>query len=119
MALTDFGKFIRKLRIEKEELLKEMADKLGVTSSYLSSVEIGKRKFPEKWFQLLIEAYNLEGDVIDELQQAINRSKKIIEINIDKMNNQDKDLALMLARKLESLDDKSRNVLLDFLEDGE
>jgi len=25
----------------------------------------------------------------------------------------------MLARKLESLDDKSRNVLLDFLEDGE
>ena len=37
--LTSFGKTLRKLRIDNEELLKDMALKLGVTLAYLSAVE--------------------------------------------------------------------------------
>ena len=40
MKVTEFGKFSRKLRIENDELLRDMANKLGVTASYLSAEEI-------------------------------------------------------------------------------
>jgi transcriptional regulator with XRE-family HTH domain len=44
--LTEFGQYLRKIRIDCGDLLKDMADKLGVTSSYLSAVETGKRNVP-------------------------------------------------------------------------
>ena len=45
--LTEFGKCLRKIRIDKAELLKDMAEKLQVTSAYLSAVEHGKREIPD------------------------------------------------------------------------
>ena len=36
--LTKFGKELRKIRIEHDEILKDMADKLNVTAAYLSAV---------------------------------------------------------------------------------
>ena len=42
--LTSLGKFLRKIRIDNDEYLKDMADKLGVTVSFLSAVENGKKK---------------------------------------------------------------------------
>ena len=42
--LTRFGKRLRTLRIEENQRLKDMADKLGVTAAYLSAVENGKRR---------------------------------------------------------------------------
>ena len=47
--LSEFGKFCRKLRMEKNELLIDMAQKLEVKSSFLSAVEVGKKSIPEKW----------------------------------------------------------------------
>lgn len=38
--LTKFGKELRKIRIENDEILKDMADKLNVTAAYLSAVEM-------------------------------------------------------------------------------
>ena len=40
--LTSLGIFLRKLRLEQREVLKYMADKLGVSASFLSAVENGK-----------------------------------------------------------------------------
>ena len=45
--LTKFGKELRKIRIENDEILKDMADKLNVTAAYLSAVENGNRKVPD------------------------------------------------------------------------
>ena len=41
--LTSLGKFLRKLRIDNNELLKDMAQKLNVSVSFLSAVENGKK----------------------------------------------------------------------------
>ena len=61
MKVTEFGKFSRKLRIENDELLRDMANKLGVTASYLSAVEIGKRNIPKKWEHIIVNAYQLDN----------------------------------------------------------
>jgi len=47
--LTRLGRFLKKLRIDNGEILKNMADKFNVTASYLSAVENGKRAFPNEW----------------------------------------------------------------------
>ena len=44
--LTSIGKFFRKLRIDEGEILKDMAEKLGVSVSFLSAVENGKKRMP-------------------------------------------------------------------------
>ena len=46
--LTEFGKILRKLRIDRQELLRDMAKNLEVSSAYLSAVETGKRKILPK-----------------------------------------------------------------------
>ena len=38
---NNFGKFCRKLRIDRGEILADMAKKLGVSSAFLSKVETG------------------------------------------------------------------------------
>lgn len=47
--LTDLGRLLRKIRIDHGEILKDMANRFGVTASYLSAVENGKRAVPEAW----------------------------------------------------------------------
>ena len=37
--ITNFGKFLRKLRVDHNEFLKDMAARLGVTVAYLSAIE--------------------------------------------------------------------------------
>ncbi|MDM0082870.1 helix-turn-helix transcriptional regulator [Variovorax sp. J31P179] len=46
MALTDFGKAIRKARIDTGETLGSMAEALGVTAAFLSGIETGRKKVP-------------------------------------------------------------------------
>ena len=117
MKLTEFGKFTRKLRIEKGELLKDMAEKLDVTVSYLSAVEVGKRNIPEKWEKKLVDAYQLNENESENLRDSIHYSKKDVKINVEKLDREDKDLVLLLARKLETLDSKEKKELKSILFD--
>ncbi len=45
--LTEFGKAIRKIRLDKGEILKDMAKRLGISSAFLSAVENGRKNVPE------------------------------------------------------------------------
>lgn len=74
MKLTEFGKFLRKLRIDNGELLKDMAIKLSVTPSFLSMVETGKRSAPKKWEEEIEKVYNLSLKQKEELISILNRN---------------------------------------------
>lgn len=65
--VTDFGKFCRKLRIDNDEFLKDMALKLEVTPSYLSAIEKGKRPIPSDWTQKISGLYELSSSQLNEL----------------------------------------------------
>src|SRR6185312_3749392 len=64
---TDFSKFCRKLRIDNDELAKDMARKLGVTPSYLSAIENGKRTIPADWAEEIAKLYKLTPEQMTEL----------------------------------------------------
>ena len=54
--LTSFGCYLRKLRIDTGYLLKDLASYLCVTSSYLSAVEMGKRRIPDDWAEIICQS---------------------------------------------------------------
>ena len=88
--ITAFGKFLRNLRMDNGELLKTMAEKLKVTSSFLSAVENGKKNIPEDWVSRISVLYSLPADKQVELQNAYSETKQCIEIVLNGLNNQSK-----------------------------
>lgn len=104
--LTNFGKELRKLRIDHDELLKDMASNLGVTVAYLSAVENGKREVPDTWIDVLREKYQLSSDELAILQSLAYEGKNSLKIDLSKIQSEERELALAFARSFKSLSDE-------------
>jgi transcriptional regulator with XRE-family HTH domain len=113
--INNLGKYLRKLRIDKGEVLKDMADNLKVSSAFLSSVENGKKKMPNSWFDSFKSVYHLTDSQMDELRQAVSESSESIEINIKEVDCDSKRLAISFARKFDSLDEETTKAIFELL----
>lgn len=102
--LTRFGKFCRKLRIENGELLFDMAQRLGVSSAFLSKVENGKSKPPIHWEDAITAIYNISQEQAAELHACMVEARSGSVINLSLMNQDEKDMMFAFARKLDSMD---------------
>jgi transcriptional regulator with XRE-family HTH domain len=103
--LTEFGQFLRKLRIDCDEFLKDMADKLGITSSYLSAVETGNRNIPDDWVEKISQLYGLDMIQKDLLQDAAFNSAKSVTMDLTKMVPKRRETVSLFARKFDDVDD--------------
>jgi plasmid maintenance system antidote protein VapI len=62
--LSDVGKFLRKLRFENDEDQDEMANRLGVSTPYISLLG-AKQPITRNLALRIIKEYKLEGEVKD------------------------------------------------------
>lgn len=106
MMLTKLGIFLRKLRLDHKEILKDMAEKLNVSVSFLSAVENGKKKMPQNWIEIIEDKYNLSSQQRLNLDKAIAETQEFVEINLKKLKTSHKEFAISLARKLENIDEE-------------
>jgi len=113
--ITSIGIFLRKLRIEKGEILKTMAETLGVSSAFLSAVENGKKKLPDAWIPRLEEEYNLSAEQVEELKRAIIESGDTVELNIRNASAGNRQLAISFARQFDSLDEETSKMIFTIL----
>lgn len=112
--LTPFGKRLRKLRIDQGELMKDMAARLGVTPSYLSAVEMGKKSVPDAWIKVIGTQYGL--DDVDELQRLAEYSKPEYRVQIPAgADDLTRETVAVFARKVASMDPDSLNQLLEVM----
>ena len=109
--LTSFGKALRKLRIDHNELLKDMAGHLNVTVAYLSAVENGKREVLDSWIDILADAYKLSSEDKRELQGYAYEDKDTLKINLQGIEQKEKELALAFARSFKTLSDEEVRTL--------
>ena len=65
--MTKLGIALRKIRLDRQELLKDMADRLKVSSAFLSAVETGKKRPPANFIDRICSAYELSEDEKKEL----------------------------------------------------
>jgi transcriptional regulator with XRE-family HTH domain len=105
--LTEFGQHLRKIRIDCGDLLKDMADKLGVTSSYLSAVETGKRNVPDGWVEKISQFYRLDMLEQDALQTEAANSVRAVTMDLCNMVPKRRETALLFARKFDAVDDSA------------
>ncbi len=98
--LTAFGKELRTLRIKRNELLKGMADRLGVSSAYLSAIEHGKKPIPKGFIDQLNALYSFSPEEIEGLKKASIASKADVKIPLDNLSKGQKEVAAVFARKI-------------------
>lgn len=110
--ITTFGKCLRRLRIDSDEILKNMANKLNVTSSYLSAIENGKRNIPEGWTEKISILYDVS---LDDLKKAAEQSARDIKISLENKNESDRDLVFAFARNFNELNEEEKENLKSIL----
>lgn len=103
--LTVFGKYLRKIRIDNDEILNDMAEKLSVTAAYPSAVENGKREIPKGWIEEVGYKYGLNDKQFSELREAAISSRKSIKIELSNETDRDRDLLIAFARRFRDLND--------------
>ncbi len=83
---TEFGKLLRKIRVQNSENGKDMAKKLGMTNGYLSAIELGNRNIPGDMPRKVSELYNYN---IIELNETYNKStfKKNLQLDLSKLED--------------------------------
>lgn len=113
--LTTLGRFLRKLRIDNLELLKDMADKIGMSSAMLSAIENGKRSPQADFVDRIADAYRLSADAKQELIAAFCEVQNEVKINIKNKSANDQKLAFSFARRFNELDDQSKNEIMNIL----
>ena len=116
---TELGDLLRKVRLDNRELLKDMAEKLHEKSSFLSAVENGKKKMPNKWFAELQELYDLDAATMDALEKAALLNNKQISINIENSSASSRELAVSFARKFNMLDEEMTQKIIRILKTQE
>ncbi|MDD7289972.1 MAG: helix-turn-helix transcriptional regulator [Clostridiales bacterium] len=116
--LTAFGKELRKLRIEHGEVLRDTASHLGVSASFVSAVESGKKKIPANWIGTLSDVYSLSAEQKNALSKAAQESCADIKINLSEAGPRQRNAALVFARNFDSLSDEAAAQILNLLESG-
>jgi HTH-type transcriptional regulator, competence development regulator len=102
--LTSFGKAVRKLRIDRGWLLREMADGVGVASSFLSAVETGRKPVPDDLVDRISEWGRLSEEEEQSLYRAFAVSAKEFRLRARAdMSLEDREAAALLARTFGSL----------------
>lgn len=103
---TEYGKILRKIRIDCGEVLGDMAENLEISSSYLSSIETGSRKVPENFTDLISERYVLQKSIIKKLRKAelVNLKEVKLPFN-DKISDMRKETAVIFARTFNNIND--------------
>lgn len=112
---TEVGKFLRHLRIDCNETLKDMAERLEVSSSFISAIENGKKSISNGLYDKLIKEYSLTAEQIVKFRDAVDLSSSTITINLENSSPEKQRLGVLFARTFEDIDNdtiiKIRNII--------
>ncbi len=115
--MTPFGAKLRALREERGLMLKDMARALGVTPTYLSALEHGRRGKPNWGFvQRVIQYFNVIWDDAEDLQRLAEVSDPHVSIRTAGLSPKATLLANRLARRIGDLEERDLDAHLALLE---
>jgi len=115
--MTPFGARLRQLREDRGLRLKDMAEELGVSATYLSALEHGRRSKPNwSFIQRVIHYFNIIWDEADELQRLADVSNPKITVDTAGLPPKATELANRLARDIRTLTEADLEALLETLD---
>lgn len=114
--ITEFGKTLRKIRIDRGEVLRDMAARLEVSPSFISAIETGKKKIPTGFLDQIVALYNLTRAEERMLEDAAKDSVTAVKINLLGSDTTQRRAALVFARDFGKLSDTKAKQILQLLE---
>lgn len=113
MMLTEYGKAVRKLRIDLAMTLRDMAAELGLTPAYLSGVETGRKPVGDRLVRDVITLLARRGVDAEHLMEAAVRSRKEVRLRVQEARDDQRELAVVLARRFSNLSpDEVKNIMV-------
>lgn len=113
--LTELAKYLRKLRIDKGQRLKDMADILDISSANLSAVENGKRKPQYKMMEDIISKYHLNDEEQNELWDAFATTREEVSFSLEYASDRRRVVGLAFARQFNELSSEQMDEILKIL----
>ena len=106
MPATEYGKYLKKLRIDKDKTLAAMAKDMGIAPSYLSAIESGERVITVDFTEKISEKYSLDDTAKDELRELeLKTPRNAVQLDFKKSGSteEQKNLAILFAQKYAGL----------------
>lgn len=115
--LTNFGKEVRILRINRGLNLKDMASQFGSASSYISNIETGRVNIPSTYIEKLTKILNLDDEEVKKLTE-LKRQEDLErwEAGFEGLSEERKDILLRVNRKITSLNSEQLEKIQKVLE---
>ena len=101
---TSFGKLLRVYRKKNGDTLLSLAGKLEISSPYLSSMEVGRRTIPIEVIEKIKNLYSLSEEEYDELYEATLDTNNHVDLELSKMNEAQREVSMVFARRIENAD---------------
>lgn len=101
MKLTPFGETVRLMRLKYGLSLKAMAEAMGISSAYLSSMEFGEKRLSQKHVDAAVNFLKSYCDAtqLAQVRDAAAHTQEAIEI--DGMSPEARGHVAMFARRLQ------------------
>lgn len=81
MALSEFGKTVRKARIDVGYTLKTMAEDLKTSAAFLSGLETGGKKISKEWVRKIETFFDTKGHPVDNLGQLADVANESVSLS--------------------------------------
>jgi transcriptional regulator with XRE-family HTH domain len=98
--LTEYGKKVRKARIDAGVTMTQMATDLGTTPSFLSAMETGRKNVPAEWVGNVERYFKERGVSVSELGAAADASNQ--SVSLEGLSREHQMLVAGFARALSS-----------------
>jgi transcriptional regulator with XRE-family HTH domain len=79
--LNEFGKIVRKARLDIDVTMLQMANELDTTPAFLSAIEIGRKRIPDIWITKITIFFRNHGLNITGLQAAADVANKSVSLD--------------------------------------
>lgn len=98
--ITEFGKAIRKLRIDADHRLADMAKLIGKSAAFISAVERGEKSPPSGFEDAIINAYKMKFDAAQTLRALADASRQTFTVKPSSIL--EREAAGLMARRMGS-----------------
>lgn len=114
-VLTPFGKTVRKLRIDADCTMADMAEALGVTPAYLSAVEVGRKPVNDRLVEKAVDFFDRRLDNFDRgaLIAAADRTRDSVDVSC--LSEEQRQGVAAFARRLKNPENPEVDFDLDDL----
>lgn len=114
--MKEFGLYLRELRKKYKYSLQDLSEQLGVGVPFLSLIENGKKLVPADYADKLTKIMSLNDDEILELKNSIDYSNKKIQIDLENMTDEQKEVSIYFARSIQGASPEMIDELRKILE---